>query len=71
MVETDGWDTHRIRAAFEADRARDARLKLAGYEVVRFTHRQVREEPEQIAGTLRALLRRPTPMPASAARPGT
>jgi very-short-patch-repair endonuclease len=58
VVETDGWGTHRTRAAFEADRARDARLKLAGYEVVRFTDRQLREEPERVAATLRALLRR-------------
>jgi hypothetical protein len=38
--------------------ARDARLELAGYEVVRFTDRQLREEPERVAATLRALLLR-------------
>jgi very-short-patch-repair endonuclease len=70
VVEADGWGTHRTRAAFEANRARDARLKLLGYEVVRFTDRQVREEPARVAATLRALLRRPTPA-ATAARPGT
>jgi very-short-patch-repair endonuclease len=58
IVETDGWETHRDRASFEADRARDAELKLLGYEVVRFTYRQVLEQPERVARTLRALLSR-------------
>src|SRR5215213_9216710 len=35
VVELDGWDSHRTRSAFEEDRARDARLTLLGYEVVR------------------------------------
>jgi very-short-patch-repair endonuclease len=58
IVETDGYEHHRDRASFEADRARDAELKLLGYDVVRFTYRQVLEEPERVAGTLRALLGR-------------
>jgi very-short-patch-repair endonuclease len=37
VVETDGWDTHRTRQAFESDRAKDAALTAAGYRVVRFT----------------------------------
>ena len=59
VVETDGFETHRTRARFEADRARDAELKLLGYEVVRFTYRQVTDEPSRVAATLRLLLRRP------------
>jgi predicted transcriptional regulator of viral defense system len=39
IVETDGWRTHRTRAAFESDRAKDAALTAAGYRVVRFTWR--------------------------------
>jgi predicted transcriptional regulator of viral defense system len=39
IVETDGWWTHRTRAAFESDRAKDAALTAAGYRVVRFTWR--------------------------------
>jgi Protein of unknown function (DUF559) len=31
IVEVDGWGAHRSRSAFEADRARDARLKTGGY----------------------------------------
>jgi predicted transcriptional regulator of viral defense system len=37
IVETDGWETHRTRAAFEADRRRDAALQADGWRVVRFT----------------------------------
>jgi very-short-patch-repair endonuclease len=39
IVETDGWETHGTRAAFEADRARDAALMAAGLRVVRFSWR--------------------------------
>jgi very-short-patch-repair endonuclease len=57
VIETDGWEAHRDRAAFEADRARDAELKLRGYDIVRFTYRQVLEEPGRVAQTVRALVR--------------
>jgi very-short-patch-repair endonuclease len=57
VVEVDGWDSHRTRTAFEEDRARDARLKFIGYEVLRFTWRQVENAPRDVARTVRALLR--------------
>jgi very-short-patch-repair endonuclease len=44
VVETDGWQTHGHRRAFESDRARDAMLQAHGYTVVRFTWRQVIHE---------------------------
>ena len=56
IVEVDGWESHRTRSAFEADRARDVELKLLGYTVVRLTHRQLVNEPSRVAGTLLALL---------------
>jgi very-short-patch-repair endonuclease len=56
IVELDGWESHRTRSAFEGDRARDARLKVLGYEVVRFTWRQLASDPVRVAGTIRALL---------------
>ncbi|MGH2841125.1 MAG: DUF559 domain-containing protein [Solirubrobacteraceae bacterium] len=56
IVEVDGHATHRTRQAFEQDRRRDQRLTLAGYRVVRFTWRQVTEEPERVAAILRELL---------------
>jgi very-short-patch-repair endonuclease len=57
VVEVDGWESHRTRSAFEDDRARDARLKVLGYEVLRFTWRQVETETERVVGTVRSLLR--------------
>jgi len=56
IVEVDGWEAHRTRSAFEHDRARDARLKLLGYDVLRFTWRQVEADPRIVAGTIRVLL---------------
>jgi very-short-patch-repair endonuclease len=58
VAEVDGWESHRTRSAFEEDRSRDARLKLLGYEVVRFTWRQLTRDPVGTAKTLRTLLRR-------------
>jgi very-short-patch-repair endonuclease len=56
VVELDGWESHSGRLAFEEDRARDARLKLLGFEVVRFTCRQIQEERRSVVRTIRALL---------------
>jgi Protein of unknown function (DUF559) len=53
IVETDGWETHRTRAAFEQDRARDAALQADGWRVVRFTWR---EDVKVIQRRLQALL---------------
>ena len=56
VVETDGWDTHRTRQAFEDDRAKDAANLAAGYRVVRFTWRQLRYDPQTVADRLTAIL---------------
>ena len=56
VVEADSFEHHRERAAFEADRARDARLKLMDFTVVRFTWRRMRDEPDEVAATIRGLL---------------
>jgi very-short-patch-repair endonuclease len=45
LVETDGYQTHGRRQAFEDDRARDAHLTAQGYLVLRFTWRQITREP--------------------------
>jgi very-short-patch-repair endonuclease len=45
IAETDGWAAHGHRAAFERDRGRDADLISAGWLVLRFTWRQLRERP--------------------------
>jgi predicted transcriptional regulator of viral defense system len=54
VVETDGWETHRTRQAFEDDRAKDAALTAAGYTVMRFTWRQLRDDPQTVADRIRA-----------------
>jgi very-short-patch-repair endonuclease len=56
IVETDGYRYHCGRAAFEHDHARQARLIAHGYEVLRFTWRQVVDEPEEVIAALRARL---------------
>jgi very-short-patch-repair endonuclease len=56
MVEADSLRHHGTRAAFERDRRRDQRLTAAGWRVVRFTWRQVDQEPAAVAATLRSLL---------------
>lgn len=56
VVELDSHEFHLTRAAFERDRVRDANLQLAGYRVIRITHRRLQDEPEAIVATLRALL---------------
>jgi very-short-patch-repair endonuclease len=58
IAETDGRDVHTTRKAFEHDRLRDQRLTLAGLTVVRFTWRQVTDEPQRVAEALRTLLAR-------------
>jgi very-short-patch-repair endonuclease len=56
IVEVDGWESHGTRSAFEEDHARDARLKLLGFEVLRFTWRQIQTDARTVAATIRALL---------------
>ncbi len=56
VVETDGRKNHGTPTAFERDRARDERLTVLGYRVVRFTYRRLVDHPAAVAATLRALL---------------
>jgi Protein of unknown function (DUF559)/Transcriptional regulator, AbiEi antitoxin/AbiEi antitoxin C-terminal domain len=58
IAETDGYETHGTREAFERDRRRDQLLDAAGYRTLRFTWRQLRDEPNRIADTLRHRLDR-------------
>ncbi|HEY6731366.1 MAG TPA: type IV toxin-antitoxin system AbiEi family antitoxin domain-containing protein [Solirubrobacterales bacterium] len=50
VVETDGFTYHRGAIAFEDDRARDLDLRAAGYTVLRFSGRQLDEEPGRVVG---------------------
>jgi very-short-patch-repair endonuclease len=56
IVETDGFRHHTGRAAFETDRARDARLQSLGFRVLRFTHRQLAEDRSSVIAALQSLL---------------
>jgi very-short-patch-repair endonuclease len=56
IVELDGWQGHKGRAAFREDRARDRILDVHGYTVTHLTWNQLDDEPEAIASDLRVLL---------------
>jgi very-short-patch-repair endonuclease len=55
-AELDSWEFHSHRAAFERDRARDMALQVAGYRIIRITHRRVHGEAGKLAAEIRALL---------------
>jgi very-short-patch-repair endonuclease len=48
-IEVDGYDPHGTRTAFDADRARQNRLALLGWTVLRFTWPQVVRHPGKVA----------------------
>ncbi len=56
VVETDGWQAHGTRQAFEADRLRDAHLLAAGWRPVRLTWKRLNREPGAVAKQLRQML---------------
>jgi hypothetical protein len=59
IVEIDGFSAHGTRSRFESDRARAVELRLAGYEYLPFTPRQLADRPKWVAqSVLRALAMR-------------
>jgi hypothetical protein len=56
IVETDGWETHGTKVAFERDRERDIRLRLAEWNPVRITWRRIENAREAVTREVRALL---------------
>jgi very-short-patch-repair endonuclease len=52
IVEVDGGPFHRPRPAFERDHRRDIVHRDAGYEVLRFTWRQLDEEPFYVTAVI-------------------
>lgn len=56
VVELDGFAAHGTRVAFREDRARDRRLRVAGYGVIRIAPEQLGDEPDELAADLRALI---------------
>lgn len=60
IVELDGYGAHGTRRRFEDDRARDRALRVAGWQVVRVTPRQLRRERAALRADLASLLLPPT-----------
>jgi very-short-patch-repair endonuclease len=56
IVETDAWQAHGTRKAFDADRRRDAHLIAAGWRPLRLTWTRLTKEPLQVAEQLKRLL---------------
>jgi hypothetical protein len=57
VIETDGEETHRTRAAFQRDRWRDQVMTAAGYRVARVTWRQLEDEPDAIVARIVQMLK--------------
>lgn len=57
VVETDGYASHRGRAAFEDDRARDLDLRARGFDVLRLAEKQIEEDTERVAEVVATALR--------------
>ena len=55
-IEGDGFGVHSEREQFETDRHRQNALVLRGWRVLRFTWRQIRQQPEYVAATIRSAL---------------
>lgn len=59
-IELDGWETHRMRSAFDEDRARANDLVVAGWHVLRFTSSMTNEQAvSTVRSALAALAQRP------------
>lgn len=58
VVEVDGREHHHDPAAFERDRARDARLSIRGYRVLHFSYVQVVYRPDEVLAAISAALTR-------------
>lgn len=56
VVEADGWEVHRGRAAFVRDRDKSNTLTLLGCTVLRFTHDDVVRRSAQTAAAIRRAL---------------
>jgi hypothetical protein len=58
-VNACSWSFHRTRQAFERDRARDVRLQVLGFTVLRFTWRQLAQEPGALIAAVAKLIKHP------------
>jgi very-short-patch-repair endonuclease len=58
IVEVDGYPFHSTRAAIERDHRRDVVHREAGYEVLRFTAKQLEDAPAYVAAVIARALDR-------------
>ncbi len=56
IAELDGGEVHNTDHAFQSDRKRDRILLAEGYRTIRITWDQLRDEPAEVAGDVRAAL---------------
>jgi very-short-patch-repair endonuclease len=56
VVELDSWTHHGTREAFESDRKRDASIQMAGYRILRVTHRRIGNDGDELEAEIRELL---------------
>jgi very-short-patch-repair endonuclease len=56
IIEVDGWEIHRTRAAFERDREKSRILQAAGWRCVPITYLQLEHTSEAVASDVRRLL---------------
>ncbi|MET0700527.1 MAG: DUF559 domain-containing protein, partial [Mycobacterium sp.] len=55
-IEIDGWAFHSDPDVFRHDRARQNRISLLGWQVLRFTWRDLVEQPERVIAELQAAI---------------
>lgn len=58
MVEFDGYEVHSKPEVFESDRRRQNVLTMGDYRVLRYTWKQLNDEPLVMIGQVRTLLAR-------------
>ena len=57
IVEVDGREHHGMLAGFERDRRLDRELQLRGYVILRFTYRELLDDPGRVIATILAVVR--------------
>ena len=55
-IEIDGWAFHSDHYAFQSDRARQNKLALGGWQVLRFTWLDITRHPERVLREIRAAI---------------
>lgn len=60
VIEFDGYEVHSKPEVFESDRRRQNALAMGGFSILRYTWKQLNDEPSVMIGQVRALLARQT-----------